>query len=192
MIEVLYHDVTAPCGQPADVMLSALQKFIRRGKTEDAARAAYELYLCGEELREYAWSRLLVISAEDIGQGSPAAPVVVQALMEAAARIGADAPDYPVFLVQAVRYLCSCRKERGASILSSVIKRRIRDKEPFLIPDYVFDMHTIAGQQMGREYAHFANEAAKVAPQMLQSAEDFASGMRLEEELKRRREEANE
>ena len=34
-------------------------------------RAAYELYLTGEELTAYLWRRLLVISAEDVGLGSP-------------------------------------------------------------------------------------------------------------------------
>ena len=54
-MEILYHHILTPCGEPADIIISALQKFIRRGKTEEAARAAYELYLSGEELRDYLW-----------------------------------------------------------------------------------------------------------------------------------------
>lgn len=126
-MKILYHDIVTPCGQPADVVISGLQKFIRRGMTEEAVRAAYELFLTGEELTEYLWKRLLVISAEDIGMGNPMATIVVEALQNAAARITRENPDYAIFIVQAVRYLCSCEKERGASILSSVIKRRIRD-----------------------------------------------------------------
>ena len=57
-MEILYHHILTPCGEPADIIISALQKFIRRGKTEEAARAAYELYLSSEELRDYLWQRL--------------------------------------------------------------------------------------------------------------------------------------
>mgnify|MGYP000135114525 FL=1 len=68
-MEILYHDIVTASGQPADVVISALQKFIRRGETEQAARAAYELYLVGEEMTEYRWQRLNIIGAEDIGLG---------------------------------------------------------------------------------------------------------------------------
>ena len=61
-MEILYHDIVTASGQPADVVISALQKFIRRGETEQAARAAYELYLVGEEMTEYLWQRLTIIS----------------------------------------------------------------------------------------------------------------------------------
>lgn len=36
-MEILYHHILTPCGEPADVIISAMQKFIRRGKTEEAA-----------------------------------------------------------------------------------------------------------------------------------------------------------
>ena len=91
-MKILYHDIVTPCGQPADVVISGLQKFIRRGMTEEAVRAAYELFLTGEELTEYLWKRLLVISAEDIGMGNPMATIVVEALQNAAARITRENP----------------------------------------------------------------------------------------------------
>lgn len=71
MIPIFYHDIVTPSGHPGDEVISALQKFIRRGETELAVRAAYELYLTGEELTAYLWRRLLVISAEDVGLGEP-------------------------------------------------------------------------------------------------------------------------
>mgnify|MGYP002591079676 CR=1 FL=1 len=86
-MEILYHDIVTASGQPADVVISALQKFIRRGETEQAARAAYELYLAGEEMTEYLWQRLKIISAEDIGLGQPVAPVVVEALWSISRRV---------------------------------------------------------------------------------------------------------
>lgn len=191
-MEILYHHITTPCGQPADVIISALQKFIRRGKTQEAARAAYELFLTGEELSEYLWERLMVISAEDIGMGQPNAPMVVSALEHAAKNVGYDSPDYPIHFVHAVRYLCSCPKERGSSILSSVTKRQIRDKEPFELPDYVFDMHTVEGQNRGCDFHHFLSESAKVYPKAERSREEEAYWEQMEEELIRRRKDGGE
>lgn len=188
-MKILYHDIVTPCGQPADVVISGLQKFIRRGMTEEAVRAAYELFLTGEELTEYLWKRLLVISAEDIGMGNPMATIVVEALQNAATRITRENPDYAIFIVQAVRYLCSCEKERGASILSSVIKRRIRDGESFEFPDYVFDMHTVKGQAEHRGIEHFFEEAAQIYPKAEESEEHAAYWRELEQELIRRKKE---
>ena len=53
-------------------------------------RAAYELYLTGEELTAYLWRRLLVISAEDVGLGEPMAPVVVDALHRSSRELSRD------------------------------------------------------------------------------------------------------
>ena len=185
-MEILYHDIVTACGQPADVVISALQKFIRRGKTEEAARAAYELYLTGEELTEYLWNRLLVISAEDIGLGQPMAPVVVETLRNISCRLPRDTSDYAMLFVHAVRYLCACQKERGSSLLASVTKRRIRDGEAFDLPDYVFDRHTIEGQRLGRGIDHFLTESARVEPAADLGREAEAWRQALEGELKER------
>ena len=34
MIPIFYHDIVTPSGHPGDEVISALQKFIRRGETE--------------------------------------------------------------------------------------------------------------------------------------------------------------
>ena len=107
MIPIFYHDIVTPSGHPGDEVISALQKFIRRGETELAVRAAYELYLTGEELTAYLWRRLLVISAEDVGLGEPMAPVVVDALHRSSRELSRDSSDYQLLFVHAVRYLCA-------------------------------------------------------------------------------------
>ena len=191
-MEILYHDIVTPCGQRADVMISALQKFIRRGRPEEAARAAYELYLTGEELTEYLWKRLMVISAEDVGLGQPMAPAVVAALWHMSRQISRDCSDYTLLFVHAIRYLCSCQKERGSSLLTSVTKRRIRDGEAFSLPDYVFDMHTIEGQNKGRDMDHFLAESAVVHPPVDLGPEAEAWQKELTRELVRRMKEDKE
>ena len=51
-MEILFENVRSPGGYPCDELASALQKFIRRGMTEEAARVAYELARTSEEVRE--------------------------------------------------------------------------------------------------------------------------------------------
>ena len=183
MIPIFYHDIVTPSGHPGDEVISALQKFIRRGETELAVRAAYELYLTGEELTAYLWRRLLVISAEDVGLGEPMAPVVVDALPRSSRELSRDSSDYQLLFVHAVRYLCACRKERGSSVLASVVKRRIRRGDPFPLPDYVYDMHTLTGQERGRNIDHFLAEAACVRPGVRATAEELEETERWEREL---------
>src|SRR5689334_15342956 len=69
-------------GFQADHVISALQKEIRRGNTENAALLAYEMMITSPALEDYLWQRLKVISVEDIGFGEPLAPVVLQSLFE--------------------------------------------------------------------------------------------------------------
>ena len=88
-----------------------------------------------------------------------------------------------------MRYLCSCEKDRGSSILSSVTKRRIRDGEDFEFPDYVVDMHTVKGQSEERGIEHFFEQAAVVYPEIKRSEESAAYWNELEQELIRRKKE---
>ena len=161
MIPIFYHDIVTPSGHPGDEVISALQKFIRRGETELAVRAAYELYLTGEDM----------------------APVVVDALHRSSRELSRDSSDYQLLFVHAVRYLCACRKERGSSVLASVVKRRIRRGDPFPLPDYVYDMHTLTGQERGRNIDHFLAEAACVRPGVRATAEELEETERWEREL---------
>ena len=151
----------------ADEVISALQKEIRRGHTENAALLAYEMILTSPELEEKLWSRLQVISVEDVGLGNVNAPVLIDALYRMHERIERPAGDRYMFAVHAVRVLCQSEKERGSDWLLSWMDRAMRDdgKLPE-IPDYALDMHTRRGQEMGRDYSHFVNEASKVEPEL--------------------------
>ncbi len=163
---ILFGDQTTVNGYPCDVVISALQKFIRRGKTEEAARAAYELERTSEELREYLWKRLLVISVEDIGLGEPLAPVQIFTLNQTRQLFLNTPGEFGMFFVHAVRYLCHCKKERGSCNLSLLIQARMADGGiPLEFPDYVYDRHTREGLRRGRGLWHFLEEAAVVYPE---------------------------
>lgn len=147
---------------PADEVISALQKEVRRGHTENACRLAYELISTSPELEEKLWRRLIVISVEDVGMGDPQAPILINNLYEMHAYFSVGALDRPLFAIHAVRYLCESEKDRSSDELVNWIKQT--DKTPE-IPDYALDMHTKRGHEMGRSLEHFYQEASKVAPE---------------------------
>lgn len=152
---------------PADEVISAVQKEIRRGHTENAALLAYELLISSPELEEYLWGRLQVIAVEDIGFGAVQAPILIEALYQMHSRIPRLRGDRYLYAIHAVRYLCGCQKERGSDDLLNWIARAVENgtAQP-TIPDYAIDMHTRRGQEMGRGYEHFLNEASLVFPEL--------------------------
>lgn len=151
---------------PADEVISAFQKEMRRGHTENAALLAYEMILSSEELEEVVWSRLQVISVEDIGLGNINAPVLVETLFQMHKRLPRGRGDRCLFAIHAIRVLCSSPKERGSDELLNWLSREVdlRGRMPE-IPEYAIDMHTRRGQEMGRDYYHFLTEASRVLPE---------------------------
>ncbi len=156
-----YHDL------PADEVISALQKEIRRGHTENAALIAYELLLTSEPAEEFLWLRLQVISVEDVGLGQPNAPVLVRTLEQIRRNFPRDHGDRFLFAIHAVRFLCGCQKDRGSDELLTWMRLAVEQgaARP-AIPDYALDMHTSAGKARGRGLRHFLEQGAQVAPEL--------------------------
>lgn len=150
----------------ADEVISALQKEIRRGHAENAALLAYEMYATSAELEQYLWKRLLVISVEDIGFGSPQTPVLINNLYEMHRVYDRGEGDRLLFAVHAVRALCSCKKDRSTDEMVNWIKHEV-DQGSLRpeIPEYALDMHTARGQAMGRGPLHFWEIAAQLSPE---------------------------
>jgi replication-associated recombination protein RarA len=152
---------------PADEVISALQKEIRRGQTENAALLAYEMVITSAELEAYLWGRLQVISVEDIGLGNPQAPVLIETLYQMHLRLARPVGDRYLFAIHAVRFLCGCHKERGSDDLLNWMRRSMEAGTALpTIPDYAVDMHTARGQALGRGYQHFLEQASQVQPEL--------------------------
>ncbi len=151
----------------ADELISALQKEIRRGNTENAAVVAYELCITSPELEAKVWQRLYVMAVEDIGMGEPMAPVLILNLGQMRQALAYGAGDRYLYTIHAVRYLCGCKKDRSSDEMLNWIKNSMENNglRPS-IPDYVLDMHTRRGAEMGRGLDHFLKEASRVKPEL--------------------------
>jgi replication-associated recombination protein RarA len=151
-------------GLDADLVISALQKCIRRGDEETALRMAYELYLTSQFHEQKMWQRLLVISVEDVGFGEPTAPNLVKTLYDLHKEFDYDDGDRTIFFMQAIRYICKCKKERSTDNIKCIIMKEFEQGYVPEVPEYTIDMHTIKGRAMGRDVFYFLNEASKVSP----------------------------
>lgn len=150
----------------ADEVISALQKEIRRGNTENAALLACEMLLTSSELEACLWFRLQVISVEDVGYGNLQAPILIDTLFRMHKRIPRPHHDRYMYAIHAVRVLSQSQKERGSDELKNWAMQAIQSGTLPQIPDYALDMHTQRGQQMGRDFQHFLTEASLVMPEM--------------------------
>ena len=132
-------------GYAGDEVISALQKSIRRSLEEQACMFAYEMYISSPELLEKMWRRLLTISVEDIGMGDPMAAVLVNNLYQMSKHFDYADGDQPMYFIHAIRYLCSCQKDRSSDLLKNIcIKSFAMGKLPE-IPDVALDKHTVRG-----------------------------------------------
>jgi len=150
----------------ADEVISALQKEIRRGNLDNAALLAWEMLNTSEELEEVLWSRLQVISIEDVGFGNVQAPLLVETLYQMHLRLPRPRGDRYLFAIHAVRFLCQSLKDRSSDELLNWLNRAVEQGLRPEIPDYALDIHTRRGQQLGRGMQHFLQEGAQVAPRL--------------------------
>ena len=158
---------TTEHGLAADEVISALQKCIRRGMTDNALLLGWEMYVTSPEMEAMLWSRLCVISVEDVGLGNAQAPVLVETLFQMHQRYQRPEHDRFMFAAHAIRVMAGGPKDRTTDEMASWAKQTIRLGERLPeIPDFALDMHTGRGQQMGRDYRWFVNEASRVIPEL--------------------------
>lgn len=162
---VEYADVRSPGGYPCDLLVSALQKSIRRGNTELAVHVAYELASTSPYFLELLWKRLVLISVEDVCLANPTAQILVHTLNRIRKENYSDGKLHGMYFTHAIRYMCTSEKERGSCDLEHLAEKKLALGllTPEL-PDYVYDKHTVQGLRMGRGERHFLTEAAYVTP----------------------------
>lgn len=158
---------TTEHGLAADEVISALQKSIRRGLVDNALLLGWEMYVTSPEMEAMLWSRLCVISVEDVGLGNAQAPILVDTLFAMHARYPRPEHDRFMFAAHAIRVMASGPKDRTTDEMASWAKQSINLGERLPeIPDAALDMHTRRGKEMGRDYRWFIEEASRVIPEI--------------------------
>ena len=159
-------NITTRNGFHGDEIVSMLQKSIRKGKEENAIRAAYEMYITSPQFEDKLWRRLMAISVEDIGFGDTEACRYVYTLNQIRKEFLYADGDRSLFFIQAIRYLCRCKKERSSDHIKCRIMTEFEHGKIFEVPDYAYDMHTQKGREMGRDVIHFLEDASVVTPEL--------------------------
>lgn len=149
-------------GIQGDLLISALQKSIRRGLAEEAVTFAYEMYITSQQFEEKLWRRLQAIAVEDIGFGDLSAPVLINSLNQMRQNFPYTDGDRPIFFVHAIRYLAAAKKDRTSDNLKNIVITEFEYGRQPVIPDFALDMHTEKGREMGRDFKHFLAEGSKV------------------------------
>ena len=158
---------TTEHGFAADEVISALQKSIRRGLVDNALLLGWEMYVTSPEMEAMLWSRLCVISVEDVGLGNAQAPILVDTLFAMHARYPRPEHDRFMFAAHAIRVMASGPKDRTTDEMASWARQSINLGERLPeIPDFALDMHTRRGKEMGRDYRWFVGEASRVIPEI--------------------------
>ena len=153
-------------GFDADLVISALQKEIRRGNEENAVLLAYEMFSTSLPLEDFMWTRLHVISVEDIGFANPEAPMMIMALDNTRKSLLPGSWDSHIIAVHAVRYLAKSLKDRSSDeMLNWVDKNYKKGLVRPEIPSYAYDKHTRLGQEMGKNDHDFYYEGSIVKPE---------------------------
>ncbi|MGO4841929.1 AAA family ATPase, partial [Rhizobiaceae sp. 2RAB30] len=110
---------------------------------------------------------LSVISVEDIGFGDRQAPILVETLYRQHERHERPGGDRFLFAAHAIRLLATSPKDRTSDDLVNWAKHSVAlgERLPEII-DVALDMHTRRGQEMGRDYRFFMEEASRVVPEI--------------------------
>jgi len=135
-------------GYEFDEVASSYQKSLRRGHEYEAAYWCFILH--ESNYYKYAWKRLMVVAAEDTGNGTPEASMIVHALQQnyqfCITSVNRSKNDALVFLFQAVLFICRADKSREADSLANLIRTRYANGKHLEVQEYALDMHTRKGR----------------------------------------------
>ena len=144
--------------------VSALQKEIRRGHEREALFWAFQLVGIGEE--QHLWTRLEVISHEDIGIAAPMASLCISTWARTFRFFRSIHRDgcARLILANAISLLSRSPKSRHADYLQCVVSDDVARGVKLEVPSYAVDRHTRRGRKMGRGVRHWIEEGCRLEP----------------------------
>ena len=126
---------------------STFQKTIRRGMEEEALYWGLELF--ESNFHKYAWKRMLVIAAEDVGLANPQLIVQIKALLDSDEWIQKNRKEKIPSRINFVMGILLCVRSQKSRIVdhSNIYYRIRREQGMFLeVPSFGLDMHTKRGK----------------------------------------------
>jgi replication-associated recombination protein RarA len=140
---------------------SAFQKTIRRGMEEEALY--WGLELLESNFHKYAWKRMLVIAAEDVGLANPQLIIQIKALLDSDEWIQKNRKDKTPSRIHFVMGILLCVRSVKSRVVdnSNIYYRIKRQQGMFLdVPSFGLDIHTKRGKKMGKTFKDFHFEGA--------------------------------
>ena len=140
--------------------MSAMQKFIRRNKPDEALHFAMKI----EEFNpKMLWNRLEVIVVEDIGVADHTKITTIHTLKQMYYDSMNRGKYGGLFLSAAILLLASGPKSWDAGALINIVHIKQQEEGWSVpMPDWAFDKHTIVGKKMGRGIEFFFSESIKM------------------------------
>lgn len=139
-----------------DEVTSALQKSIRRSLEYEAAYWGYLIHQSGYGM--YLFRRLMVITCEDVGNGTSDAPVVISSLQQAWLLLHKqnkeNTLDKFLLALQAILYLCRAKKCRENDNLANLIEENYKSGKRLEVQSWAIDSHCSAGKA---QFGNFGN-----------------------------------
>lgn len=167
-------------GYRFDLVISALQGYVRDGNEGEAVKRVIQLYEAGYKV----WPRLCTFAEEEAGLSAIDLPGMVAELEETAKKVETEDHRRDLLcMVKATMLVCRAKKSRacdnaihwwdlydGEVPTNDEVKALAESIEPpEPIPDKAYDKHTTDGRKMGRGMEHFVEEKAT-----LQNESDIA------------------
>jgi len=144
-------------------VVSAFQKFVRRGMEHEALWCATELSISGYE--EYVWRRIKVMVSEDIGVGMISLPAQIDALYTTYTAMKKEKNHHKPEKLPFIHALMLIIRSKKSRLVDNKCWYYfgLRDMiSPVEIPDWIHDCHTRKGKAMGRGNDYFFEHSAKI------------------------------
>lgn len=153
-------------------LISAMQKFTRRGMEVEAGQAFFELSDTGAH--HIAVNRLMVIAHEDVGLGDSIAMLTaLRCIDDCKEWYKSKNGAWRLAISNAILALSRAQKSRESDHFQAAVRgKNVAAK--VAIPDYALDKHTKKGKSMKRGLDHFQQEATKLNPPHSDKYEDEA------------------
>jgi replication-associated recombination protein RarA len=147
-------------------VISAIQKYIRRGMEAEAFELACEMIETSKGYTTWLFNRLQVISHEDIGLANPQLLILVATCCEQADRLYKPDKTGPVKMIVGtmIRAMCRSPKSREGDHFMGIAMRHKRQGVATEIQEWTHDHHSHKGRKAGRGVDYFREVSTQLIP----------------------------